>query len=75
MLGADKRGQERRTDAKCRRSSAAGRHVDELGFDLEKTMNVSQSDFDGNYLPNQDKLGDDAVDKVGVLIEFYNIVN
>jgi len=38
-------------------------------------MHDFQSHFDADYLPNQSELGDDVVDKVGVLAEFYNIVN
>jgi len=50
-------------------------HVDELGSDSDKTMTDWQSYFDKDYLPNQNELGDGVVDKVGVLAEFYNIVN
>ena len=71
-LGADKWGQERRMDAKCQRSSAAGRPRRRARLRFREN---AKCDFDGNYLPNQDELGDDAVDKVGVPIEFYNIVN
>ena len=49
-------------------------HVDELGSDSDMAMVVWQSDFDNDYLPNQNELGDSVVDKVGVLAEFYNIV-
>jgi len=50
-------------------------HVDEFGVHSDKTMIDRQSYFDGDYLPNLGELGDNVVDKVGVLNEFYKIVN
>jgi len=50
-------------------------HVDELGSHSDKTMTDWQSYFNSDYLPNQSELGDGVVDKVGVLAEFYHIVN
>ena len=75
MCGADEQGQRWRTGDKWRTGVAPGDHDGELRSDSEKTMMVWQSDFDSDYLPNQSELGDEAVDKVGVPSEFYNIVN
>ena len=50
-------------------------HVDELDSDWDNVMHDWQSLFDDDYLPNHGKLGDGVVDKVGVITEFYNIVN
>ena len=47
----------------------------ELLFESDHAITDWHNNFDGDYLPNQSELRDDAVDKVGVPIEFYNIVN
>ena len=75
VLGADERGQGRRTGAKCRRCSVTGRP--------RRRARLRFRHGDGHLIerlrqrlsPKPNELGDGVVDKVGVLAEFYNIVN
>ena len=75
VLGADERGHRQCTGDIWRTDGALAIHDGALGLDSEGTMTVRQSNFTDDYLPNQPELEDDAVDKVGVPIEFYNFVN
>jgi len=50
-------------------------HLPWLKLAIRASINEWQSYFDDDYLQNQSELGDDAVDKLGVLAKIYNFVN